>query len=262
MGDNCITGGAWTWASARATGTSHIIAEKGCDDFGACTEVHAPNGSALIAVVSDGAGSAEHSSIGARLTCSGFSRCAARFIRDAHSVADISVEEVRQWIDDIRDQIIRVAEARSAIPHSFAATLVGSIIGSDHSIFVHVGDGASVFKSEEGQDWTIGTWPQNGEYASTTYFVTDDPEPQFQFQNIASRVTQLALFSDGLERLALDFASRQPFSPFFDPLFKHVRKTTAGRDRLLSNSLRDFLNGTAVCERTDDDKTIILARRL
>ena len=58
----------WTWAAARSVGTSHIRAGKGCEDFGACVEVSGAFETVLVAVASDGAGSACHSAIGSWVT--------------------------------------------------------------------------------------------------------------------------------------------------------------------------------------------------
>ena len=72
----------------------------------------------------------------------------------------------------------------------------------------------------------------------------------------------LALFSDGIERLVLDFSSHQAFSPFFDRMFESLKFSAIGRNRVLSRDLRRFLDGPSVGERTDDDKTLILAKRM
>src|SRR5260221_13162460 len=72
----------WTWASARATGTSHLKAGKGCDDSAACLESVQGNRSILVSVVSDGAGSARYSSTGSRIAWQAFARAALRFLRE------------------------------------------------------------------------------------------------------------------------------------------------------------------------------------
>ncbi|MNN95437.1 hypothetical protein D3C76_1303440 [compost metagenome] len=68
-----------------------------------------------------------------------------------------------------------------------------------------------------------------------------------------------ALFSDGLEAVALEQATQQPFARFFDPMLKPVDQM-GGEGRLveLSGALARYLDSPALCERTDDDKTLIL----
>jgi hypothetical protein len=69
----------------------------------------------------------------------------------------------------------------------------------------------------------------------------------------------VALFTDGLERLALRFDCRTPHIPFFDPLFRALR--TASDLQSLNDGLRQFLASDSVQIRSDDDKTLILASR-
>jgi hypothetical protein len=186
---------------------------------------------------------------------------AIRFFKNGSDVQDFSMDIARDWLDHIRDRIFAAAAKRDATPRDFAATMVGSLVGAERAIFIHVGDGGSAFKTGEAGDWTVGTWPQHGEYASTTHFVTDDPAPQCQFVSVDRSIEKVALFSDGIERLVLDFSSHQVFSPFFDNMFKPLDQSKSGRNRGLSKDLRRFLDGPSVCARTDDDKTLILAKR-
>ncbi len=249
----------WSWIGACSIGTSHLRAGVGCDDAGACVETHGPRGSVLIAVVSDGAGSAAHGSIGARIVVQNFCRRAsAHFARpDGRTISD---ELVREWLDDIRDRIGDRAERVGASRRDFAATLVGCVVDSDGATIVHVGDGACVLRLAGVGVWEVPSWPTQGEYAATTFFVTDDPEPRITVRRVSGRIEEVALLTDGVERLALDFASSTAFAPFFESMFRALRKSSPGRQRRLSADLRAFLDGSAVTERTDDDKTLILAR--
>jgi hypothetical protein len=43
---------------------------------------------------------------------------------------------------------------------------------------IHVGDGACAVRLNNARSWLVPSWPAQGEYASTTYFVTDDPKPR------------------------------------------------------------------------------------
>jgi serine/threonine protein phosphatase PrpC len=252
----------WTWVSARATGTSHLKAGRGCDDSAACLEsVHA-NGSILVSVVSDGAGSASHSSFGSRIASQAFARCALRFLREGGTPTSMSPQIASEWLDDMRDRIAAAAHRRSAVPRDFAATLVGTIVGQASAAFFHVGDGSAVYRLDKTTDWTVASWPEQGEYAATTYFVTDDPEPHLRFSVVQGHVAELALFSDGIERLVLDFSNRTAFAPFFDRMFLPLSTQLSGRNRELSRHLKHYLDSPSVCDKTDDDKTLVLAKRI
>ena len=252
----------WTWAAARSTGTSHIKSGKQCDDYGACLELRDTLCTTLIAVAADGAGSASHSSRGSRIATASFVRSAVRYLHGGHSLAELTHYVINEWIDDLRDRIAADANRLGAIPRDFASTLIGAVIGTEASAVIHVGDGACVYRNGSDIAWKVATWPAQGEYAATTFFVTDEPQPSINVVTISEPVTEVAIFSDGIERLALDFSAKTAYAPFFDKMFAPLNATTPGRDRKLSRSLQDFLDGPGVCARTDDDKTVILARRI
>ncbi len=253
--------GRWSWIGACSIGTSHLKSGTGCDDAGACVVTDTRNGSALIAVVSDGAGSASLSRIGSHIVVRGFCRSALRFARMGGQPRDLDKEVAGEWLDDLRDRIEQASLRENSPRRSFAATLVGCMIQKDGIGIVHVGDGACVIRLRGESDWRVPSWPVQGEYASTTNFVTDDPEPRTSVIHVSGDVTEVALFSDGLERLALDFATRTAFTPFFTSMFKTLPDAESGRHRQLSRDLRAFLDGPSITQRTDDDKTLIMARR-
>lgn len=253
---------SWGWAAAKATGTSHIRAGKGCDDFGACAVAHHAGANILVMAVSDGAGSAECASVGSRLTTTRFLRSAFKFLKSGGKPAVVTEHVALEWLDDIRDRISTAARELDKSPRDFAATLVGCLVGPTTATFIHVGDGAAVFKLQDAEEWKIASWPTHGEYASTTYFVTDDPQPNVCVSNVEGIVRDVSLFSDGLERLVLDFSSQTAFAPFFDKVFYSFNPVRSGRNRDLSRQLRILLESRQVCEKTDDDKTIFLARRI
>ena len=102
-----------------------------------------------------------------------------------------------------------------------------------------------------------------GEFANTTYFVTDDrADERMMFELCSRRIDEVALFTDGIERLVLHEASRTVFAPFFNRMLPAVRRLAAsGTDRKLSMDLEQYLNSPVICDKTDDDKTLVLATR-
>jgi hypothetical protein len=253
--------GQWSWIGACSIGTSHLASGTSCDDAGACVEIETGHGPSLVAVVSDGAGSASLSRIGARIVTTAFCRSALSFFRMGGQSKDVDKELASQWLDEVRDRIGHASVKKNSARKSFAATLVGCLIQNDGIAVVHVGDGACAFQQRGDPDWYIPSWPSQGEYASTTNFVTDDPEPALNTIYIDADVCAAAVFSDGLERLALDFSTKKAFTPFFNSMFKTLRGEGHGRNRRLSLELRAFLDGPQIIQRTDDDKTLIMARR-
>ncbi len=131
--------------------------------------------------------------------------------------------------------------------------------GTD-TLVVHIGDGAAVARNAVTGDWEAMSWPAQGEYASTTFFLTDDGGPRVRIVRSAVPVDRVAVFTDGIERLALDFAAERAHGPFFSGMSDPVAAAAAsGWNLPLSRKLGDYLASPAVNARTDDDKTLILA---
>ena len=104
---------------------------------------------------------------------------------------------------------------REKARRDFAATLIGCVAQIDGVAVIHIGDGACAVRLRNEIDWRVASWPSQGEYASTTYFVTDDPEPRTSVSYLGGEVAEVALFSDGLERLALDFRDKDCLPALF-----------------------------------------------
>jgi len=252
----------WRWTLARSIGTSHVKSGLPCQDFALCMELEAASGNVLAAVVSDGAGTASHAEAGARMVCTGFLRAASVHFGSGRSIDQIGEEEVLDWLDGIRERVNAFAGRARVRLRDCAATLVGVLAGPRGAVIVHVGDGAAVVREEGTVDWIVPSWPFHGEYASTTIFVTDDPMPAISIVPLPIRLDRVAVFSDGIERLVLDHTKRTAHGPFFDRMSAPVAQSiVSGHDASLSKPLREYLDGKTVCDRTDDDKSLILGVR-
>jgi len=248
---------AWTWAAATCRGTSHERAGTPCQDV-ARSLVIGRRSSVFASIVSDGAGSARFGGQGAAVTCWTIVGSARRHF--SKSSAAPTDDELWIWIDEVRDRINTAAARRDTEARQFACTLVAVFAMKDSTLILHVGDGAAVLR--QGGDWVSPSWPANGEYASTTFFVTDEPMPQLRITRLEQPADAVAVFTDGIERLTLNFAEERPHAPFFDAMFQPIfRSEAAGKNSSLTASLGRYLNGAAVNERTDDDKTLVLAAR-
>ncbi len=248
---------SWTWAAASCRGTSHIKRNVRRQDAYSCS-YGTNEGKTLIAIVSDGAGSAVMGGEGASLICRTLMTRARQFDFSQDELP--SDETLWEWINTARQRITQAAEARDLKARDFAATVILAISSGANTLVAHIGDGSAVARNSETDEWTALSWPSQGQYASSTFFVTDDPEPRLNISRCNTLVSALAIFSDGVERLALDMAAQKPFKPFFDGMIRPIASTGAeGFDQKLSQQLSSYLNGDAVNSRTDDDKTLILA---
>ena len=248
---------AWAWAVATCRGTSHVKDGSECQDASRCIAV-GPNADIIAAVVCDGMGSATFGKQGAAITCRTISERARSHFSSSDALP--SDDEVWEWLDDARENISKGAVARATERREFSCTLVAVLATASDTVLLHIGDGAPVVQFNG--EWIAPSWPAHGEYASQTYFVTDDPAPQLRITRLGGPVSAVAAFSDGIERLVLDFANRTAPPAFFEGMLKPLSASTAvGRDQKLCLSLRRYLDGDKINERTDDDKSLILALR-
>ncbi|MBB2685237.1 UNVERIFIED_ORG: hypothetical protein GGD47_002825 [Rhizobium etli] len=215
----------------------------------------------FCAVISDGAGSASHGGEGASIIC----RTLAENLR-AHFAAGnnaLPTEETAwDWVDEARDKIALAASRRALTPRDFAATLVLAVTNGSQTFTAHVGDGAIVARRTADQEWKLLSASENGEYASTTFFVTDVGTPRLRMSVVEDPIDALFLFSDGIENQVLDAASGEPYVNFFGPMARPFANSKAvGRDHQLSERLGAYLDSEKFAEHTDDDKTLIIAVR-
>lgn len=255
--------GPWRHVSASVIGTSHERVGGVCQDSNTCVVLpNLPDGDVLLAVVADGAGSARQAETGSTVACRSIRDSAALFLATGR-LSHITKETVQEWVTAFQQEIADAASELNLTLRDYACTLLASIVGMDQAVFFQIGDGSIVVADSEEQSYGHVFWPERGEYENATFFATDvEFANNLQFENVPRNVVEVAMFSDGLQRLALDFAKSMPHEPFFRGLFPTVRRMPAETTDQLTQSLSNFLGSSRVNERTDDDKTLVLATRL
>lgn len=254
----------WKFIFASVVGTSHIKAGTPCQDASDCRLLLASDGSpVLVAVVADGAGSAGRSEVGSALACSLFVEEMAALFELGGAIRDLTTDFAKGWITRFQNEVAFRAEAEEIKPRDYACTLLAAVVGTDSAVFLQIGDGAIVVSSrEEPDEYNYIFWPQQGEYANVTYFATDPAaHEKLDHTLVNSPIDEVALFSDGLQSLALHYESQTAHTPFFRPVFSWLRPAPAGHSEKLSFSLVSYLDSQKVNDCTDDDKTLILATR-
>jgi hypothetical protein len=253
---------SWKVIQASVIGASHTARGEPCqDDCAVATFPMACGEECLVALVSDGAGSAICGGKGAMVACETGIRVIGDWISQAESLSNLSSEAAAEWVDTIRDHLWLASRAEGLLPRDYACTLLGVVICGNNAAFFQVGDGAIVIG--EGDGFRPVFWPDSGEYANMTYFLTDENA----LSNLHSEVhpagpAEVAVFSDGIQRLVLVYKTKEAHKPFFEPIFARLRKAADNEEcDSLSEQLATFLGSPAVNERTDDDKTLVLATR-
>jgi hypothetical protein len=255
--------GGWRHVAASVIGTSHEKTGGTCQDANDCQIYASPAGEKiLVGAVADGAGSAACGGEGAAKACPALLRLIKDHLDSGRTVQQVTSETVRSWIAKIQNLLDDEAKAVSRERRDFACTILGLIVGESCAACLQVGDGVIVVADSEEHSYGHVFWPDRGEYVNTTHFVTeDDAIEHLQFESINRRVMEAALLTDGLQTIALNYQQRTAHEPFFKGLFAPLRTAEAGCSRELSDSLSAFLASPRVNEKTDDDKTLVLASR-
>ncbi len=254
----------WRIAMASSIGSSHIASDQPCQDSHFHIDLENSAGQPVtVLVASDGAGSATHAAVGSELSCQTFARLVAAYLAAGGAVEKIGRPLVARWIAGVVYRLAMRAKADGFECQDYACTLLAAIASDQATAFIQVGDGAIVVSSAAAGGWNYVFWPQHGEFANTTNFVTSDNVLEaLDFEVRAQPVEEIAIFTDGLENLVLNQAERAVHAPFFDSIFQSVRRSTAaGHDAVLSRDLEKYLATPKIAERTSDDKTLILASR-
>jgi hypothetical protein len=260
-----MTAVPWRIAMASSIGTSHAAAKQPCQDVHFQAELIDSTGQpVLLLAVADGAGSAAVAEVGASIACQTFGQLVGEYVVAGGEVRRISRALVCRWLAGVAFRVGERAKADGREPADYACTLLAAIVGEKAAAFVQVGDGAIVISQVPAvAGWRHVFWPQHGEFANTTNFVTaQNVHEVVDFALTSDPVAEVAIFTDGIENLVLQKVERQAHAPFFDSMFRAVRRSTAnGVDRGLCTHLETYLSGAPVNARTDDDKTLILASR-
>jgi hypothetical protein len=241
-------------------GTSHERSETPCQDNHRVTNYKVDENDYVIIACSDGAGTASHADVGSRIACEVAIEKICTCLDANKSLLTVERDMAMAWLKAVRDRLCAEAEILGVEVRQLACTLLLAIVGPDRSSFTQIGDGAIVTLDSAAEYGKVQLvfWPQNGEYANTTNFVTDAKFDELAvFENKLTSPDGVAAFTDGIQMLAIDYASKSAHGPFFEPFFRQLRETPEPSN--LDIPFRQFLNSKQVNDRTDDDKTLIVA---
>jgi hypothetical protein len=248
---------SWRVLGASEVGTSHIAMGRGCEDScWAQVGATASDMPFLQLFVADGAGSASNGGEGAELAI----QSAVAFIDKKLQLPEFGLNDelATQCVIAIREKVYARADSLGLKARDFACTFLGVLSCKMGTLVLQIGDGGIVL--DVGHGLEVPVVPMAGEYANMTHFLTDEDAINLMvtkaFPDIALRV---AVFSDGLQRLALNMADNTAYEPFFSNFFKVLGGSTTDQEDQLNGALVRFLQSSAVNDRTDDDKTLVLA---
>jgi serine/threonine protein phosphatase PrpC len=252
----------WIVVGAAEAGSAHRAAGMPSQDrFYHVILRDAAGTGVLVVAVADGAGSAERGAEGARRAVERFAHSVRKTL-EKRPINGVVLADCQGWLREARQAVLDAAEADGVPAGEFACTFAAAVTADDRLFAMQIGDGIIALHGATDDRWRVAFWPQKGVHRNETRFLTDeDADAQAMVQELMSDVAKLAVSTDGLEDICLDHAARTAFSPFFDALATTVLETPEQQIAQLPEALRRYLDSAEVNDRTDDDKTLVLAIR-
>lgn len=248
----------WKHLSLSVTGKSHADRNEPGQDYYRTGSHRFSDRDFFIGLAADGAGSTTHGGIGAEIACETLYLQILSVIRKEVTISSVTDDDIRAWISTSREAIAARAQGNGQRIKDYACTLIGVVATNDHALYFQIGDGCIV--TSNGTGYHTIFWPEQGEYANTTYFISDDTFMEhIKIEHHDAAPGELAVFTDGLQNLVLSFSTRTVHEGFFKPLFAALKKQPDTVFADLTTHLTALLSRDDVNARSDDDKTLILA---
>lgn len=252
----------WKIAHASVIGTAHIARDSECQDRYDFRVLETTEGEVLVAALADGAGSSERSQIGAELACSLFVEQVSIHFESEGKLENLTENFGILWLDYFRQNIGERAAEEEKPLREFACTFLAAVVGENGAVFYQVGDGAIVCSMNgDSESYFFGVIPTKKTYANATDFITDEnAAKRLLYDFVEEPIQDLAIFTDGIQAVAVNYQSDMPHEPFLKPMLAPLRKAVTV-DGDLNENLSKYLDSPKINDKTDDDKTLFLASR-
>ena len=233
--------------ATSVTGQYHRAKNLPCQDCYA----HVCRRGRLVAVVSDGAGSAKYGKIGAKTVC--------------NTLCDILVscsfkniqQKITEALEISRQKLIYHRFNKTKSENGlidFAATVVGTVYTKKGGIFFHIGDGAAIALNDS-HPHTVVSRPENGLFSCETYFFTmDDWKDSLRFTPF-EKAKSLILMTDGVTGFAFTKGFDNIENGFIEPINRFLQNETNHRKAV--RALNNTLGTPRACQLNPDDKTFL-----
>lgn len=233
---------AWQVTGSCRRGRAHAALERPCEDAIAWQN---DTDGRLVCALADGAGSSAYAREAADL-------CVETACRLALADADWHAAGL---VAELRATLLAAAGERPAA--DFRCTLILLAVDAAGGRCCQLGDGALVLRPAGSTDYQLAFAPDKGAYVNETRFVVDaDACTRVRERSIAEPVAFAGLLSDGLERLAIDFATACGHGGFWRPLDRFAAGLASEADPRAE--IERFLASEAVQQRCDDDLSLLL----
>ena len=231
--------------ASSVTGQLHLTQGQPCQDCFKYTK-----GQNLVAVISDGAGSAKYGKIGAKTICSTI--CDILKNADFNKVEEKIIYALKTARQKLMLHRLNKTKDDFGLP-IFAATVVGVVYNQNQGIFFHIGDGAAISLHED-RDFTASR-PENGNFSCETFFFTQQAwRENLRFTKI-NNASSILLMSDGLTSFAFKPDLTDVEHKFIDPINNYLLSETSVTKA--TKALYNTLNTPRAQKLNPDDKTLV-----
>ncbi|MBN3951333.1 MAG: protein phosphatase 2C domain-containing protein [Nostoc sp. NMS7] len=255
----------WKAIGRSAIGTSHENQGIVCQDYG---DYRIFQDVIIVGAVADGAGSAKHSDVGAKLAVETVLKCFSDINESPQKEEELepgyskglSKEEAQKLFATIVKKAIAKLHEQAAKENysvnDLACTLLVFLATPDWFAAMQIGDGFIGMRSQD-SEYQLLFQTDKGEFANETTFITSaNAVKEMQVKVISEKQEFICASTDGLEKVAIRLSDWEAFSPFFKPLEEFLHEPVNGEDE--DKYLMQFLNSERLNSRTDDDKTLLL----
>jgi len=231
---------------------SHLKSNDECQDLIKIADCINHEVNYKIICISDGAGSALFSSLGAQITIDSFIKIISNYSDNLNTINEYIV---KTWINETVTEIKKLKPTKiNSNLKDFSCTILICILSEINSYFFQIGDGAWII--EEENKFKLVTIPYKGEYINETVFITSkDAVNYLQFYKCKSKLNSIIGFTDGLESIFIN--NSEANSSLSDHLLKEIKKSSD--IETINSHLYNFLNSEMISNRSDDDKTLCVA---
>lgn len=255
---------AWRAVSRSEIGTSHEKQQMLCQDFGDYRILN----DVIVGAVADGAGSAKHSDVGAKLAVKTVleylgginehlqkrKRCWERLSQP------LSKQEAQKLFAKTTKKAIASLSNEAANNgysiNDLACTLLVFVATPQWVAAMQIGDGFMVVRPQNSEHQLLFN-PDKGEFVNETTFITSaNALDEMQVDVLSGQQEFICASTDGLEKVAIRMSDWTPFAPFFQPLEEYLWETSNPKEE--NEYIINFLQSERLNARTDDDKTLLL----